>query len=40
MFTASKDYSIDKGQDKFKLISEGATITKGELYTYFETILS
>ena len=40
MFTASKAYSIDKGQDKFKLITEGATITKGELYTYFENILS
>ena len=40
MFTASKAYSIDKGQDKFKLISEGATITKGELYTYFENLLS
>lgn len=40
MFTASKAYSIDKGQDKFKLITEGATITKGELYTYFENLLS
>ncbi len=40
MFTASKAYSIDKGQDKFKLIKEGASITKGELYTYFENLLS
>ncbi len=40
MFTASKAYSIDKGQDKFKLITEGATITKGELYIYFENLLS
>ncbi|MGB3608316.1 MAG: DUF6495 family protein [Psychroserpens sp.] len=40
LFTAVKDYSEDKGQDKFKLIQEGATITKGELYEYFEKLMS
>ncbi|MFT4611949.1 MAG: hypothetical protein ACJA1H_002324 [Glaciecola sp.] len=40
MFTATKDYSEDKGQDKFKLIQEGAAITKGDLYNYFENLVS
>lgn len=40
MFTAVKDYSVDKGQDKFKLIQEGANITKGDLYNYFEDLVS
>lgn len=39
-FTAKKDYSDDKGLDKFKLIQEGANITKGELYKYFEDLVS
>lgn len=39
-FTAKKDYSEDKGLDKFKLIQEGANITKGELYSYFEDLVS
>lgn len=39
MFTAVKDYSDDKGQDKFKLIQEGANITKGDLYNYFEDLV-
>ncbi|MCD2260805.1 DUF6495 family protein [Psychroserpens luteolus] len=39
-FTAKKDYSDDKGQDKFKLIQEGANITKGALYQYFENLVS
>nr|WP_321237368.1 DUF6495 family protein [uncultured Psychroserpens sp.] len=39
-FTAKKEYSDDKGLDKFKLIQEGATITKGELYQYFENLVS
>ncbi|WP_047547477.1 DUF6495 family protein [Psychroserpens sp. Hel_I_66] len=39
MFTAVKEYSEDKGQDKFKLIQEGANITKGELYQYFENLV-
>ncbi|MCK8482016.1 DUF6495 family protein [Psychroserpens algicola] len=39
-YTATKDYSEDKGLDKFKLIQEGATITKGQLYQYFENLVS
>ncbi|MEH6536607.1 MAG: DUF6495 family protein [Psychroserpens sp.] len=39
-YTAKKDYSEDKGSDKFKLIQEGATITKGQLYQYFENLVS
>jgi hypothetical protein len=39
-FTAVKEYSDDKGLDKFKLIQEGAAITKGELYEYFENLVS
>ncbi|SDS14048.1 hypothetical protein SAMN04515667_1501 [Formosa sp. Hel1_31_208] len=39
-FTAIKDYTEDKGQDKFKLILEGANITKGKLYQYFESLVS
>jgi hypothetical protein len=40
MFTATKTYSDDKGKDKFKLIQEGANITKGDLYNYFEDLVS
>lgn len=39
-FTAKKEYSEDKGLDKFKLIQEGANITKGQLYLYFEDLVS
>lgn len=34
--SASKDYSEDRNGDKFKLIKEGANITKGDLYKWFE----
>ena len=34
--SASKEYSDDPNQDKFKLIKEGAIITKGGLYKWFE----
>ncbi len=37
--TASKAYSDDKNQDKFDLIQQGATITKGELYQWFDEII-
>ncbi len=37
---ASKAYSEDKNLDKFNLIEKGAVITKGELYRWFEEILS
>ncbi len=39
-FTAKKEYSEDKAADKFKLIQEGANITKGELFKYFEGLVS
>lgn len=38
-FNAKKDYNDDKNLDKFKLIKEGAQITKGELYNYFAKLL-
>lgn len=34
--SASKEYSEDRNADKFKLIQEGAVITKGDLYKWFE----
>jgi len=37
--TASKAYSDDKNQDKFTLIQQGAAITKGELYQWFDQII-
>ncbi len=33
--SASKDYGDIPNADKFKLIQEGAVITKGDLYTWF-----
>ncbi len=38
--TASKAYTEDKSLDKFKLIEQGAVITKGELYQWFDEIIS
>ena len=37
--TASKAYTEDKNLDKFKLIQQGAVITKGELYQWFDKIM-
>lgn len=37
--TASKAYSNDRNLDIFKLIEQGAVITKGELYQWFEKVL-
>lgn len=37
--TASKAYSGDKSLDKFQLIEQGAFITKGELYRWFDEII-
>lgn len=37
--TASKAYSDDPNLDKFKLIQQGAVITKGALYRWFDTII-
>lgn len=36
---ASKSYTEDKNLDKFKLIQEGAVITKGELYKWFDGVI-
>lgn len=38
--TASKAYSDDKNKDKFALIEQGAVITKGELYRWFDEIIN
>ena len=38
--TASKMYTADKNLDKFKLIQQGAVITKGELYQWFEKVIA
>ncbi len=37
--TASKAYSEDHNLDKFKLIEQGAVITKGDLYRWFDEII-
>ncbi|MCW5517115.1 DUF6495 family protein [Muriicola sp. Z0-33] len=37
--TASKMYTDDKNLDKFKLIQQGAIITKGELFQWFDKII-
>lgn len=39
-FSAKKSYSEDKALDKFKLIELGAVITKGDLFKYFENLVS
>lgn len=38
-FTASKAFSANKTEDIFGLIKQGANITKGELYRFFEGIV-
>jgi hypothetical protein len=37
--TASKAYSKDPSLDKFNIIEQGASITKGDLYRWFEEII-
>ncbi|MBQ4914872.1 hypothetical protein J8L85_10520 [Maribacter sp. MMG018] len=37
--TASKAYTEDPNQDKFELIRQGAVITKGELYQWFDKVI-
>lgn len=37
---ADKAYSEDKNLDKFNMIEQGASITKGELYRYFDSIIN
>ncbi|MEM7380581.1 MAG: DUF6495 family protein [Bacteroidota bacterium] len=37
--TASKAYTEDKNKDKFELIQQGAVITKGDLFKWFDNII-
>ena len=37
---AHKNYSEEKNLDKFSLIQQGAVITKGDLYNYFNTLIN
>ena len=37
--TAAKAYTEDQNVDKFNLIEQGAAITKGDLYKWFETMI-
>lgn len=37
---ADKDYTEDKNLDKFKMIEQGAVITKGELFKYFNKLIN
>ncbi len=39
-FQADKEYTDDKNLDKFKMIQQGAVITKGELYNYFDKLIN
>ena len=36
---ADKAYTDDKNLDRFKMIEQGASITKGELFNYFHKII-
>ncbi|WP_276167161.1 DUF6495 family protein [Zobellia alginiliquefaciens] len=37
--TAAKAYTEDKNLDKFQLIQQGAVITKGDLYQWFDNVI-
>lgn len=37
---ADKAYGDDKNLDKFKMIEQGAVITKGDLYKYFDNLIN
>jgi hypothetical protein len=37
---ADKPYSEDKNLDKFKMIEQGAVITKGDLFKYFNQLIN
>lgn len=39
IFNGKKPYSEDKLMDRFQLIQQGAVITKGELFRFFDTLL-
>ncbi len=38
-YNASKAYGEDKNLDKFRLIQQGANITQGALYQYFDKVI-
>ncbi|RZS90703.1 DUF6495 family protein [Aquimarina brevivitae] len=38
-YNSKKEYSSDPNADRFDLILKGANITKGELFTYFESLI-
>ena len=40
ILTANKGYSEDRNADKFALIQQGSHITKGQLYQWFEAMMS
>ncbi|MFV8225966.1 DUF6495 family protein [Christiangramia aquimixticola] len=40
IYTSSKELSDDRNKDIFALIKQGANITKGELYGYFQEIVN
>lgn len=37
---AKKEYSDDKNKDKFQLIQQGGSITKGELFQYLDNLIN
>jgi len=40
LYTSSKTMNADRNKDIFALIQQGAVITKGELFGYFDTIVN
>lgn len=40
LYTSTKAMTDDRNQDVFALIKQGANITKGELYRYFEKVVN
>ena len=40
LMTAAKAYTEERQLELFKLIEQGASITKGELYQWFETLIA
>jgi hypothetical protein len=39
-FTANKDFTGHKNEDIFSLVSQGAIITKGSLFNFFNDIIN
>jgi len=40
ILTANKQYSEDRNADKFALVQQGSSITKGQLFQWFETMMA